>query len=352
MQKRNRKPAELDTLELYRRLDVPISGTTVADGVRVEAAFGLMRDGLKAALARESTVHAWRAQAMFASMVVALDSCELLTTIDTGDVFFDGNDVKPADFFLALRGGRRLVVDVKSIAPAVRGGIARLSPGEVAALVRFATLYGAELYIACLFASVGAWTLLAIDQFEIDSKGRYFVDLSTAMIRNEMALLGDYLIAIEAPIVSEMLADLSYPRSIDDNGRASLTIGAVNLSIGGRPLFGETERRIAYYLMMFSGWTERQEAMMDADGSLAGIRFIAQPEIPSDGQQWQLVGALSTLYATSFSLFTHGEDGVTALDVTTEPGYLSSLIPINFSSDELPMLRMELVATLKVEPPL
>src|SRR4051794_13290040 len=101
MRKLGRQPARLDTLDLFRQLD---AGTgPINDPARVEAFLSEVRAPLSQALSTDSTVHGWRAQALFASLVVALDGCELLFTVDSGEVFVDGDDVKPPDYLLVLR---------------------------------------------------------------------------------------------------------------------------------------------------------------------------------------------------------------------------------------------------------
>jgi len=88
MRKIGRQPAKLDALDLFRQLDAGgSSGSQLSDPARVEAHFAQVRGPLTQALSTGSTVHGWRTQALFSSLVVALDGCELMFTVDSGVSF-------------------------------------------------------------------------------------------------------------------------------------------------------------------------------------------------------------------------------------------------------------------------
>lgn len=139
MQKLGRSPEKLEPLEMFRRLDQP-SRSRINEGTRIDAVMARAAAGLQTALDTPSTVHGWRAQSMFESLVVALDGCELLTTVDHGQIFYDGDPIKPADLFVVLRDRRRLLIDVKSLPPNKHRGEVTLSAAEWRGLQRFGDL--------------------------------------------------------------------------------------------------------------------------------------------------------------------------------------------------------------------
>lgn len=309
----------------------------------MEAFLSQVREPLSQALSTESTVHGWRTQSLFGSLVVALDGCELLFTVDSGDVFVDGDDVKPADFLLVLRDGRRILVEVKTIPPGKPTGPLRLSRAEMAGLRRFANLVGAELFIAGLFTAIGEWVLVPGGAFEVDDDGRYYVDLLRAFQASEMNALGDVTLGVVPPLRLDLLPDSSRPHQVESDRRAVFTVGAVELRVGDQVMVEPQERRLAMFLLWFNHWTFRQDAEVDGR-TLRRVSFVCEPEEPTPEQGFEIVGSLSSMYTRWFDLVTRDEDGsVASLEMRAEPGVLPSLLPANFSSPRLPLWRFTLV---------
>ncbi len=242
MRKLGRQPARLDSLELFRQLDTSTGGL-VSDPVRVESFLTKVRAPLSQALSTESTLYGWWAQALFGILVVALNGCELLFTVDSGEVFVDGADVKPADFLVVLRDGRRLLVDVKNIPPSKPTGPIRMSTAEMRGLQRFADLVGAELFIAALFAAMGEWVLVPATAFDSDERGRPTVELLRAFQMSEMSSLGDLMLGVVPPLRLDLLPDESKPHKVACDGTAQFTIGAVEVHVGGELMVDDVERR-------------------------------------------------------------------------------------------------------------
>jgi hypothetical protein len=290
--KKLKRNASLDGLDLFRRLDVPVRESLAESDARIDTVILEIRDSLVKSLKTPSTVRGWRAQALFASMVVALDGCEMLTMIDSGDIYHDGESVKPADYFLSLRDGRRLIVDVKEFALSQRlESRSKLSASEYRRLVRFAELMGAELYIASYVSSACLWLLLPISAY------------------------------------------------VDEEGRATLMIGAMQWFAGGRRITGDAEQKIAHFLMMHGGWEEEATPDID-DRSLKSIRFSCAPPHSSPGQSMEGIGSLSQLYSRMFEGQTTAPSGVIALDADVVPGAMNLLIAHDYTSSELPLVRL------------
>lgn len=158
------------------------------------------------------------------------------------------------------------------------------------------------------------------------------------MLRNEMNVLGDVALGIEPPLICELHAAGAV--TFEDR-KASFEVGAERYFSGSRELLGETEIRIARNLMSFSLWRDRQETIRDDDGDVVGFRFILSPDHDEEDEAGaQIVGWLSTLHATMFRSLTEDEGEVIALDIALRPGFLSSLIPDDYESEELPIWRL------------
>lgn len=339
-----RDPARLDALDLFRQLDVG-STTAVGDPERVERFLATIREPLQQALSTDSTVHGSRAQALFGSLVVALDGCELLLQLDSGEVFANGDDVKAGDFLVVLRDGRRLMVEVKSLGPRNQVGPLRLSAAEMAGLRRFADLIGAEPFVAGLFSALGEWALVPADAFGVDEHGRLAVDLFGAMQASEMNALGDVMLGVVPPVQLDLLPDKSEPRDVDADGVAHFTIGAAELRVGGELMVDDDERRLAMFLLRFNQWPGREGSEVDGR-TLLRLSLVCEPEERSPGQRFEIIGRLSSMYTRWFDQTTRGPDGqVTSLQMTVEPGILPTLVPSDFKSARLPLWRFEVKPT-------
>jgi len=236
--------AAMDGVDLYRRLDQPGSTGGLADPARVDAVLDEVRRSLLADLGTEPTVRGWRAQALFASLVAALDECDLMTLVDTGDIYFEGASVKPSDYFLHLRSGQRILVDVKSVE--LRGDDPLAMPVkfgavEVERMRRFGELFGADVYLALYYPSMPLWTLVRLDDLRAGPGGGPRILVRDSLFQNQLSLLGDLYVGIESPLELVLRPDFSMPNHVDSSGRAEFTVGAVELRIGGRTLAGSTK---------------------------------------------------------------------------------------------------------------
>jgi len=346
MRKLGRSPTILEPLEMFRRLDEP-TRSRIDDHDRVEAVMVRATEGLRTALSTPSIVHGWRAQSMFESLVVALDGCQLLMTIDHGQVFHDGDPVKPADLLLVLRDGRRLLVDVKGLPPGKVRGHVGVSAHEWRGLRRFGDLLGAEVYLAYLVPAAPMWALVPMTLLpEPVGEARTQVAVTDLLVANELQVLGDLLLGVEPPLRMDLVADTSSPRPVrieaEDLADTEFTIGTVEFSAGGRRLMGTAEQRLAYFMIMFGPWPVDNRAVAEG-GQLERLVFDAHPAEPTPGQNFQMVDYLSSMYTRWFDLATRDRDGhVEAFDTAVEPGMLPALVPHDWQSDELHLWRFHM----------
>lgn len=335
MRKNKREPAKLDGLELFRILDVG-GDTPVHDPGRLEAVLDEVRSRVSAALDNPATVNGWRTQALFASLVVALDGCELLTTVDSGEVFVDGDDVKLPDYLLVLRDGRRLVVDVKSEASRTLDRPLRLSQSEMSGLRRYANLVDSELYIAVYFVALGQWALVPGEAYRLSQHGKYEISVENAFKTDAMSVLGDFLVGVVPPIQLDLVA--APGGHLSGRGEAQITIDGVVLRVGGHEMVEPHEKEAAWFLLVNGDWGGDQLADLD-EKVVRGISFVTEPEEPIPDQEFQMVGRLSSMYTRWFISATSDETSVTALQAVVDPGALRSIIPQDFTSERLRMWR-------------
>jgi hypothetical protein len=342
--KRLHRTAALDGVDLFRRLDVVSDGSLVVDPERLDAVVEQLRIEIGETLSKPTSVRGWRAQAMFASLVVALDGCELMTFLDTGEVYYDGDNVKPADYFLALRDGRRIVVDVKDPGITTAKDMEKpikLSDSEHRRLKRFADLYGAELFVACFIAAMASWVLLPIDAFIRQKNGSHTISPLRAFQVSEMGVLGDMAIGVIPPLRVVIHSDPLNPTFLDGGGSVKFAAGRTEFSTGAGVVDNPHEQEIVRFMIRFGSWELEQTAGADSAGSrIEKLVLTAEPPEDMPDQKWGIVGWLSQMYSRCFDAQTRNEEGITALDLASRPGMLSTLIPHDYDSEELPLLRL------------
>lgn len=339
MRKLQRKTAQLGSLSLFAALDVPTGEpTAVGDPVRVQAAMDTIRSGLEHALATDSTLHGWRAQNLFAAVVVALDGCLLLKEEDEGVTYYDGERVKLPDWRLTLRDGRNLLVEVKAKPPSAGAGEFRISKGEVSGLRRYSELVGDDVYVAVFWSALHVWSLLPLNALGYDGVSQYAISFEEAMKRSEMGSLGDRWLGLVPPLAVRFLPDPGQPNEADETGTANFTIGAVQLWCGGKRMETDEERALVWFLAQAVAWDGSEKHVLTSDERhVEYLSFELQPEEPVPGQGFALVGALSELYSRRYNMLTVSPEGVTALGIDADPGQLVRLVPTDMQSERLPL---------------
>jgi len=311
--------------------------------------------GLQKSLANPARLHGWRVQAMFEAMVVGLGSVQLIKTEDTGDCYFDDAtaQIKLPDYRIVRADGERLLVEVKNVPPGQEGKPQRISAVDIEGMQRYAELTGARLVLAHYWAAARMWSL-ADSTVLSREKEAMTLSLETAMKANELVALGDAWIATRPPLVLSVLADMNKPRAVRDKTpraqEVAFTIGRVELLCTGRALTDEVEQRIALFLIQFGSWEMHEELRYSDDGRPARVDIVLEPTVPPEShaitQDFHMIGQLSSMYSTLFTLATMTEQGdVTNLSHEPDPGMLADLIPQDYwrqSDRALPLWRFDM----------
>ncbi|MDQ0727471.1 hypothetical protein [Microbacterium sp. W4I20] len=337
--------AAMDGVDLYRRLDDPGDGSALGDPARIEAFVDELRSNLTDNLKTPSTVAGWRAQALFASLVAALDECDLLTMVDTGEIYYADASVKAPDYFLHLRSGKRMLVDVKNVALRNEDSLdmpVKFTQSEVARMREFGDRFGAEVFLALYVPRMATWLLVDIDDLTDGPGGGKRITIQNAILRNQLYLLGDKYVGTAYPLEFVMRHDprvSSTPGPKDEDGRRNFQfkVGSVELLAGGVTITDPQERRILHFFMLYGSWNE-EEIPLIVDGELVEIRYKFTPdEIHQGGKE--LLGTLASMYSRMFEYNTSDASGPLALDVDVEPGTLVTLIPhdFDFANATLPL---------------
>jgi hypothetical protein len=284
-------------------------------------------------------MHGKHVEAMFAALVAALGQVDLLKVEDDGDCYAR-DDIAIPDYRIVTTDGRRLLVEVKNVAP--RGITNKFSVRgrEVDGWERYANLTGADLRIALFWAKLSLWTLLRVSRFRRVGT-RYEISIADAMAGNEMVGLGDVLIATVPPLVFETIIDPPVPVQHGVN-EVQLRIGGMRILAGGRPVTPKLEQRLALFLMFNGDWHEEENHEV-VDGELRRVRFVFEPQEPlHPEQQFDGVGFLSQMFCRDYVVRTTQDGSITDLHLETEPESLGTLIPDGYRGSALHLWRFRL----------
>ena len=182
------------------------------------------------------------------------------------------------------------------------------------------------LKLAVYFPVPNAWVLLSREAFTPDDDALR-INFVEAIARNEMALLGDRMIATLHDLCLEFRGDPAECAEPDENGEVPFTIRDVRVSCGGKDVDDGPGKNIAFYLMRYGEWVERESEAVMEGGKVVGIRFVYAPMEPVEDQGPQIAGTLSNMVSNAYKELTVRSGAVIALDVKQDPDVFSLGIP-------------------------
>ncbi|WP_334020157.1 hypothetical protein [Burkholderia orbicola] len=330
-----RNPEKFEVIDLYTALgrDRNYKLSVEED---VNAFMARIRASLQVSFDSPILLHGKRVEAMFAHVAGALGRCRLIKQEDSGDFYSDDADIQAPDYSLVTKDGRRLFVEVKNCNHNNIRSPFTISREYFAKLESYSAMQGADLKVAIFFSRFQTWVLLSKESFQ-EQRKRYAITFPNALARNEMSSLGDRMIGTTPSLEVQLLADPNKEAAINDEGVARFIIGSLRFFCGGRELLSDMDRQIAFYLMRYGKWYESAaEAILDEE-KLLGVRFEYEPEAPSEGQDFQMIGTLSTMVSTAYCERTTHQESVVALDVNVDPEVFSLVIPEGYKSEDLPL---------------
>jgi hypothetical protein len=276
-------------------------------------------------------------QALFESVVVALGSIRLIKAEDAGGYFYDDIDgrIKPPDFRIVTTEGQRLLVEVKAVPPQEQTRPRRLRADDVSMQQRYADLTGARLLVAHYWSAINKWSMVSPSVFVPDGN-KLVLSFEDAMKANELAILGDAMLATTPPLTLSLIP--AEPVAPGEDGNASFTIADTAIFCDGRRIVNTEDRRLAFFLMYNGEWQSEPVPRIE-NGLVTRVDFVFVPQgwdEPDSAatirqQGFAMIGVLSSLHSTFYNAATLTPDGeVRALRKDPVPHSLAELVPDEF----------------------
>lgn len=325
MKRKKRNPEKFDPVELFTAIGRDLGYTLDTDG-DIGDFLDRVGKSLKASISNPAMLHGKRVEAMFAHVAGALGRCRLIKQEDAGAVFVNGDDLEIPDYRLVLTDGTALLIEVKNFRPKDYREDFTIDADYLSKLEAYAALNGLPLKLAVYFPNPNVWVLLSKEAFTTDHDVLR-INFVEAIARNEMALLGDRMIATLHDLRIDFLGDPAECSVPYTNGEVRFTIRDIRISCRGEEVTDAPGKTIAFYLMRYGEWIEQENTALMQDGKVVGIRFVYAPMEPVEEQAPQIAGTLSNMVSNAYKELTVRSGAVVALDVKHDPDVFSLGIP-------------------------
>lgn len=335
MKRLKRDPEKFDPIELYAAMGREQGYKLNAGDDHTDFVERVGRS-IKAASENSALVHGKRIEAMFAHVAGGLGECAFIKQEDSGNMFADNEEIQAPDYLLVLKNGQKFFVEVKNCHFESPQHQFYIKKNYDKKLQNYAALNGIALKYAIYYSRWNKWTLVSRDALT-EQRTKYATDFVNSYARSEMLTLGDRMIATEPDLVFELRADPNKDASISPEGEVRFTIGGVNMYCNGREIVNAQEQSIAFYLMRFGRWPERDTEAVLKDGKVFGIRYIFSPEEINREHSFAVVDMLSSMISAAYSERTVHEQSVIALDIKAHPEIFAPDIPLELKGTALPL---------------
>jgi hypothetical protein len=342
MKKLVRRDAGIDYVKLLAEHSRRVAVATYSAEAIKEFGDELQRS-LAATAEATHRIEGLRTEALFGAVVTALGDVSLLKAEDTGDIFYNGEDLQVPDYRIITRERVQLLVEVKTSSDRkFPPKPMSFSHNYIERLRRYAELAGAELRVAIFWQGTGQWTLSSLAAFSAGSAGEQKWRLSywRALATNEMATLGDRTIATPPPLRFRVLfnPDKSDHIAPGATGDFTVSVRGIRLLSRSKELSGMSAQ-IAWKLLWYGTWDELPPEDHYENGRLLWIDYPCAPsgwdENNPDHQGMAPIGGLSEMVSQVYLRSAVGTIHTSATDKALEPGYMREFIPADFVKQQL-----------------
>ncbi len=346
MKKLKRDAEKHDVLELFADMASEY-GYNLNDPLAQEDFVNRVRASIEASKKSNIAIFGKRIESLFAYVVGALGKVILLKQEDSGDIYFADGDILAPDYRLTFDGNEQVLVEVKNFHQRTPYDLFTLKKDYYLKLRRYADLNGLDLKFAVFFSVFNMWVLLSIESFE-ETEDSFKIDFARAMACSEMARLGDCMIGTAPDLELHLLTNPEEASEVDELGRALFTTREIKVYCAGNEITNEEEKKIAFYLIQFGSWQEKETEAIVSQNKVLGMKFVFSPESQTE-PNFAMIGYLSTMVTNGFRNHTIKNGHVVALKLGLDPSVFKVLIPQDYKGDELPIWRFVLQPNPKVK---
>jgi hypothetical protein len=353
----SRQPMKFESLKLFDYF-VRQQGLDLRDD-DARARFVRAIDESVAALVKNGALlHGHRTEAMFAYVVAALGHFVAMRSEDDGDVFLPPAVAacRAPDYRIVLPTGRVLLVEAKNCGVDPASSSFEMKVAYADSLRHYARLFGGDLYVAIYWRRASMWTLVSLDRLgPVGAQDVIAIDFPTALMSNEMGLVGDQVIGTAPPIHFRLLPQERGYRPPSD-GRVKFTVERTEIVAAGVVVTDPREEQIAWQLVMFGRWPMGAPAAeVDEHGFLSAVEYTVAPDLPEDvplDQDFHMIGSLSQIITAKYLLTTGTDDAAPARlrPARVPPDQLALTIPEGYSGGALKLWRFTQVVAPLVAP--
>ena len=299
---------------------------------KIESEFDLAKND-------QIAVHGFRTEELFRYVVIGLGRTKVLKKEDAGEVFSNDEELRTPDYLIITHEEEKFFVEVKNFYQKKIDKPFRIKKSYLEKLQKYSDLHSTNLKFAIFWTKLKLWTLNLIDDFAYDGSKYYELDISDAMVKSEMGYIGEYQIGTTPPLRLRFVTDKSKPRMVNEEGEVEFTIGGVEILSSDTVIRDENEKRIAFYLMLYSKWDEFEEvANIDDENQLDSIEMILRPKMRSNPEEnFEMMGFMSSLISIQFNQLTSNEGEVQKIRPKIDPENIGVRIGKDYSNKYLPL---------------
>lgn len=337
MKKQNRDPERFDTLELFSALSLK-HHYNVNDPLALTAFISRIKKSLEGSVKNKTLTYGKRTEALFAYVAGALGEVQFLKQEDSGELFFEGEDIQPPDYRLILNNQEKFLVEVKNCHNKSPEQKFKLKKDYVKKLQKYGDINGLPLKIAIYFSVWKMWCLVPLDIFKEKDDG-YLIDYKTAGIHSQMDMLGDAFIFMHKTHI-ELHLYTNDPKSVihiaKTKGEIAWDIESFQIFSDGVEIVNKKEKIVSFYLLTHGKWKGTLMEEMIENNIAVGLKITYLSNFGTVNN----CGPYSRIISSVFNQFTTDKNGdISNLGLDIDPILFSIFAPKNYESEILPILR-------------
>jgi hypothetical protein len=275
---------------------------------------------------------------MFEYVATSLGKCAIVKTEDAGGLHSTDPNIKIPDLRILLVDGQEFFVETKNFYQSAPFEAYKIKKDYIDKLKRYATLFKKDVKLAIYWSRWNQWTLISFDN--IKCKGnKCSLPFYNAMKQNEMALLGDCILATLPPLKFRVITDPAHPRSVKENGETAFRIGGIELYCDDKKIIQPREQSIALFLMLYGEWASSGGEAHIENNELIYFDLVSQPIETNDEQPFETIGNMSGMVSRRFNAMTVNNGEIERLSPQTDISNLGIQIPSDYQGEVLHLWR-------------